>query len=38
MENKKSDVTKGIYRRLYSTTLINLIGDAIAQVALPLAF
>ncbi|USR79258.1 MFS transporter [Arcanobacterium pinnipediorum] len=33
-----SNVTKGVYRRLYSTTLINLIGDAIAQVALPLAF
>ncbi|MGQ4494245.1 MFS transporter [Dermabacteraceae bacterium P13095] len=27
-----------VYRRLYSTALINLIADAIAQVALPLAF
>ncbi|QJC22459.1 MFS transporter [Arcanobacterium buesumense] len=33
-----SGVAKGVYRRLYSTTLINLIGDAVAQVALPLAF
>lgn len=28
----------GVYRRLYSTTLINLIADAVVQVALPLAF
>ena len=28
----------GVYRKLYSTTLINLIADAIVQVALPLAF
>lgn len=27
-----------LFRKLYSTTLINLIGDAIAQLALPLAF
>lgn len=28
----------GVYRKLYSTTLINLIADAVVQVALPLAF
>lgn len=27
-----------MYRRLYSTTLINLVADAVVQVALPLAF
>ncbi|SDU80381.1 Predicted arabinose efflux permease, MFS family [Arcanobacterium phocae] len=27
-----------LYRKLYTTMLINLIGDAIAQLALPLAF
>lgn len=30
--------TKSVYCRLYSTTLINLIGDAVVRVALPLAF
>lgn len=30
--------TFSVYRRLYSTTLINLIADAVVQVALPLAF
>lgn len=29
---------RSVYLRLYSTTLLNLVGDAVAQVALPLAF
>ncbi|OFT25649.1 hypothetical protein HMPREF3172_06425 [Brevibacterium sp. HMSC08F02] len=33
-----SQETRRVYRRLYSTTLINLIADAVVQVALPLAF
>lgn len=33
-----SEKSVNLYRRLYSTTLINLIADAIVQLALPLAF